>query len=104
MSSRRRRRPDVLRPTGEILHSVLGSLGLSGRLREREALELWTEMVGPDIAGRSEALRIREGVLYVRVESAAWRQELSFLKTTIIGRFDEALGSGLVKEIRFTQH
>lgn len=102
--SERRRRPDQLRPTGEILESVLSGLGLAGRLREREALTLWPELVGPEIARRSEALRIQRGVLFVRVDSAAWSQELLFLKTKILSRFEESLGPGLVKEIRFTRH
>ncbi len=102
--SQQRRRPDQLRPTGEILESVLAGLGLAGRLREREAITLWPELVGPEIARRSRALRIRAGVLFVRVDSAAWSQELQFLKAKIITRFEETLGPGLVKEIRFTRH
>ena len=104
MSSQQRRKPDLLRPTGEILASVLSGLGLKGRLKEREALVLWPDVVGEEIAHRSRALRIKEGVLYVRVDSAAWSQELHFLKATILARFDEVLGPGLVKEIRFTRH
>ncbi len=102
--SSQRRRPDELRPTGEILESVLANLGLAGRLREREALALWPEIVGPEIARRSKALRIRDGVLCIRMDSAAWSQELLFLKTKILERFDEVFGPGLVKEIRFTRH
>ena len=83
---------------------MLSGLGLAGRLREREALTLWPDLVGPEIARRSKALRIRGGVLFVRVDSAAWSQELLFLKAKILSRFDDTLGPGLVREIRFTKH
>jgi predicted nucleic acid-binding Zn ribbon protein len=101
---RRRRPPDTLRPAGELLAGLLAQLGLADRLREQEALARWPELVGPEIASRSRALRIREGVLYVQVTSAAWSQELRFLKAQILAHYDEALSPGLVKDIRFTQH
>ncbi len=105
MSDQRRRRPpDTLRPAGELLAGLLTKLGLDQRLREQEALTRWPELVGPEIASRSRALRIREGVLYVQVTSAAWSQELRFLKARILAGYDAALAPGLVKDIRFTQH
>ncbi len=102
--SKARRKPDELRATGDLVGGVLAGLGLAGRLREQEALAAWPEMVGEEVARRSRALRIRDGVLFVRVDSASWSQELLFLKSQIIARFDAALGAGLVREIRFTQH
>lgn len=101
---RSRRKPDELRPTGEIVDGVLAGLGLAGRLREQKALAAWPELVGDEVARRSRALRIRDGVLYVRVDSASWSQELRFLTAQIIARFDETLGEGLVREIRFSKH
>lgn len=98
------RSADRPRLAGEILAKVMSDLGLDERLREREALTRWQEVVGPDVARRSRALRIREGVLYVHVESAAWRQELHFLKDTILEGFREKLGPNRVRDIRFTEH
>ena len=100
----RKREPDQLRPTSEILAGVMTSLGLEGRLREREALVHWPEIVGEEIASRSDALRIRDGVLYVRVRSAAWSQEMHFLKGKILEGYEKRLGAGLVRDIRFSQH
>lgn len=101
---RRRRRPDQLRPASEVLAGVLDGLGLGRRLREQEAVTRWSEVVGPEIAQRSRALRIKGGVLYVQVQSASWSQELRFLKARLIERFDTVVGPGRVKDIRFTQH
>jgi len=100
----KRREPDQLRPAGEILGTVLASLGLDGYLREREVLEAWPLVVGEEIARRSQALRIRDGILTVRVDSAAWCQELHFLKDDMLARLAERLGPGRVREIRFSQH
>jgi predicted nucleic acid-binding Zn ribbon protein len=101
---RRRRPPDTLRPAGELLAGLLSELGLEQRLREQSAVARWPELVGPEIAARSRALRIRDGVLYVQVTSAAWSQELRFLKERFLAGYAAALAPGLVKDIRFTQH
>jgi len=82
----------------------MASLGLGDRLREREALTCWGDIVGEEIASRSRALRIRDEVLYVRVDSPAWSQELRFLKSRILAGYEEALGPGRVRDIRFTEH
>jgi len=100
----RDRKPDEPRAAGDILAKVMSDLGLSEKLREREALTRWPELVGPEVAQRSQALRIREGVLYVRVDSASWRQELHFLKGKILDIYRERLGPGRVLDIRFTEH
>ena len=91
-----------LRDSRDILARLLAGMGLDDRLREREALTVWAELVGPEIAKRSKALRIRSGILFVRGESAAWTQELHFMKERILAKYAERLGEGTVKDIRFT--
>jgi len=100
----RRRESDHLRPAGEILGGLLDRLGYREHLREREILAAWPKVAGEALAERSQALRLRRGVLFVRVASAAWCQELQFLKAAIIDRYAEDLGPGRVRDIRFTQH
>ena len=96
------RSQNELRDSRDILARVMAGLGLDDRLREREALTVWAELVGPEIAKRSKALRIRSGILFVRSESAAWTQELHFMKERILAKYAERLGPDAVKDIRFT--
>ena len=103
-NNRSRRKPDELRPAGEILAGVLAGLGLNERLREREAMLRWEEVVGPEIASKSSVLRIRDGILFIKVDSAAWRQELGFMKRRILDSYERQVGPGLVRDIRFTDH
>jgi len=77
-------------------------MGLDKRLRERRIVEGWAELAGPDLSRFAEALRVQRGILYLKVESAAWGQELQFLKPRILKRVDELYGSGLVSDIRIT--
>lgn len=59
----------------------------------------WWQAVGPRIAERARPVRLQRGELAIRVASAAWAQELSFLAPTIIERLTK-LGFG-VQRLRF---
>ncbi len=61
----------------------------------------WVEIVGGSIASRAIPDSFRRGKLFVAVASSAWMQELSYLKQTLIDRFDEAVGRGVVRDIHF---
>ncbi len=89
-------------PVGDVLANVMRGMGLEKRLQERRVVEGWAEMVGPDMAKFSQALRVQRGILYLKVQSAAWAQELQFLKPQILARVNERFGSGLVSDIRIT--
>lgn len=78
------------------------SMGLETRLQERRIVEGWAELVGPDIGRFSQALRVQRGILYLKVESSAWSQELHFLKPMILERVNERFGAGLISDIRIT--
>lgn len=78
------------------------SMGLEQRLRERRLVENWPELAGPDLSRFCQALRVQRGILYLKVQSSAWGQELQFLKPQILARVNELYGSGLVRDIRIT--
>ena len=56
-------------------------------------------MAGPDLSRRSRALEVRDGVLWVGVENAAWAAQLSFLRTELLQRL-QAEGA-TVKAVQF---
>jgi len=96
----KRRRSEEFVPVGQVLARLMKGLGLEDKLKERELVENWPDIVGPDIARFSRALRVRGGVLYLKVDSPAWGQELHFLKAQLLERVNERCGPGLVRDIR----
>ena len=64
---------------GSILDAVLESTGLRRRSDERVVLDDWAAIVGDKIAGHTRPVDIRDGVLYLQADDAAWRQELTLL-------------------------
>ena len=86
---------------GSIIPGVLKQLGLEGRIEEEKLKRQWASVAGEAIAKVSRPVRVRDGVLYVEVESGAWVQELSFRRrqfVELIGDRYRAIG---LKDIRF---
>jgi predicted nucleic acid-binding Zn ribbon protein len=86
---------------GPAIEDLLGKLGISGKIKEYDAVERWPEVVGQQVAKVTQAQAIKSGILIVRVSNGPWRNELQLLKAEIIRKLNEDLGQELVKDIRF---
>lgn len=85
---------------GDILPRVMSLMGLDGKIEEARLVRAWAEIVGPVVAARSRAREIRDGVLFVGVESGVWMQELWYHREEILGRIRKAYPRVAVKQIR----
>jgi predicted nucleic acid-binding Zn ribbon protein len=79
-------------PTGELLAAVLGRYGVAAEAAEERIAVEWTRLVGPRVAAHAWPDRVDDGILYVRVDSAPWLHELSFLTADLTARVNQALG------------
>lgn len=88
-------------PIAEALRDWARRAGLVRRLDQAQAVEDWAERVGPQVAAvtRAEAVSA-DGVLWVRVASAAWATELSMMTPRILAQLN-AGRSGRIREIRW---
>lgn len=71
-------------------------------MREQDILNRWDEAVGPQIAGRTRPVAVRNRRLTVAVDNPAWAQQLSFLKKDLLRRFETLLGAGVIEDIFLT--
>jgi len=86
---------------GDILPTVLKSIGLDQRLREQEILAIWPEVVGEEVAARTQPFKIERGVLHVRVDHSTWMQELHFMEREILRKLKEKAPDIELVRIRF---
>lgn len=87
---------------GKVLNRTLKGLKIDHRLKEESALLSWNKVVGDTIASRTNPLRVRDSVLFVRVENPSWRNELVFLKPKIIRELNQSVKANVVRDIVFT--
>ena len=88
-------------PLAEALASYLKQSGFSKRLQQAGIIEAWAELVGPQIAAVTAPESVTpDGILRVRVVSAAWANELSLMMPKIMARLN-AGRRGRIRELRY---
>jgi predicted nucleic acid-binding Zn ribbon protein len=88
-------------PLSEALTSYFKQAGLTKRVQQAGIIEEWSQLVGPQIAAVTSPESVTpDGILRVRVATAAWANELSLMSPRILSRLN-AGRSGRVKEIRW---
>jgi predicted nucleic acid-binding Zn ribbon protein len=86
---------------GDVLSGVIDELGLRKKLDEARVVEAWKGVAGPQVERETERAWVKGGRLYVKIQSAAWRQELQMQRGRWKERLNDELGRALVDEIVF---
>lgn len=84
---------------GEALGNYYKALGIDGKMNETAILAQWTDLVGEAVAKRTLSRSIREGILYIEVNSSVIRSELVQRKQEIITKVNGLAGQELIKDI-----
>jgi predicted nucleic acid-binding Zn ribbon protein len=84
---------------GELILTLLHRHGLEAKIEECRAWVAWDEVVGPQIAAHARPVRVREGVLEVRVDQPVWMQQLQLLKPRILAKLNGRLGRPVLRDI-----
>jgi len=91
-------KPDRTAGIGEALEEYLKRTGLKRRIDQAGVVDEWARLVGPQIARVTVAEGVSEdGVLFVRVATAAWMQELQLQSPMILKKL--AQGGRRLKRI-----
>jgi predicted nucleic acid-binding Zn ribbon protein len=86
---------------GQILENILSERGYLVPCREWQVVYDWPRLVGERIASVSKCERVEDGILYVRVSSACWRQEIIFIKEEILKVIKNETDCKTIKDIVF---
>lgn len=76
-------------------------MGDNARFIHPEIWARWFQIAGEQIYTKTFPRIYKYNVLTLGVSNSAWMQELSFMKSQLIDRLDDAVGPGVVKDIRF---
>lgn len=83
----------------EVLKEYRSEMEIDNKLKEINLVNSWEKIAGKAIARRTSRVYIREGSLYIYLNSSVARNELSMLKESLKERLNETAGEELVKEI-----
>ena len=102
--SNRSDRPKKSRPVavGEALKGYLTRSGLARRVGQAQVIPEWPGLVGSQIAAVATPESITpDGVLFVRVATSSWMNELQLMTPDIIARVNAGRGAGRIATIRW---
>jgi predicted nucleic acid-binding Zn ribbon protein len=86
-------------PLKEAILQLLESFHLKERVNELRLKENWEKIFGKTIAKYTQHISVRDKKLFLNIESASLRQELTFNKVKMIERINESIAPGFVEEI-----
>ena len=88
-------------PISHILKKIIRDFGLQASFREFQIISAWENVVGKTIGKHTFAYRYQNKILFVKVDSSVWIQQLVMLKKELIYKINQKLEKKLVKEIIF---
>ena len=88
-----------VKPLGELIKEFYELHKGSDYLDEVKLINSWPKVVGPFIASHTIDLSIKNQVLFVRVDSDALRNELSYSKSLLLKSLNGMVGREILKEI-----
>lgn len=88
-------------PIGDVIKSVFTKIEGEKTMSKEVVETAWKESVGVAGSGHSTPVELKKGLLFVRVDSSAWMQELSLQKRKILKGLQRALGKDRITGINF---
>lgn len=89
------------RPIGEVIKEMIETYRLEGKLNEVRLLHSWEKVVGEMIARHTLDLYIKNRRLFVKVDSPALKNELSYSRTDILDKLNQEAGGKVIEEVIF---
>lgn len=89
-----------VKPLSEVLGKALRDGGLESPLLQKRILAAWDEVVGSTVARYTQEKSIRNQTLFVKISNPALRQDLSMMRTQLVKRLNEYVGSFVISEVR----
>lgn len=85
----------------EAIEKLMEHYHIEDRYRFEQLKSKWEDIVGKMIAQRTDRLSLKQGTLYITLNSSTLKQELSFMKADLMRRLNEEATKEIIKEIVF---
>ncbi len=87
---------------GALLPKVVGDLRLDRRRTEAEMMQVWNNLLDPNIVAHAQPTGLHKGTLFVTVDSSVWLSEIvRYRRKEILERLQHSFGPDLIARISF---
>lgn len=84
----------------DLLNMYLRREGLETPLLQKRAVDAWDTLMGPSIARYTGKKFIKNQTLFVQILNPALRQDLTLMRSRIVKRINETVGSQVIVDVR----
>lgn len=85
---------------GDALISYLRENGLEQSVLDVQIEEVWPKVMGDVVNQLTRKVEVKDGVLYVRVNSAALKTQLFENRFELVRKLNEAVGANAIRDCR----
>jgi Protein of unknown function (DUF721). len=90
------------RQVNAVLPNVLSSLRIDRRRAEAEVTKVWNNLIDPAIVAHAQPTGLRNGTLFVNVDSNVWLSEIvRYRRKEILDRLQHSFGRDFIARISF---
>ncbi len=96
-----RKRGGKINSIGELIDQLARLYHFDKKIKENEVIVKWNEIAGSTIAAATEPIRVKDGILYLKVKNDVWRNELHYQKLDLLKNIQKTLKARIITEIIF---
>ncbi len=86
----------------QLVSNVLKDLKMDSRRAEIEIVKVWNSLIDPNIVAHAQPANLRNGTLFVLVDSSAWLSEIvRYRRKEILDRLQHSFGKNYIQKISF---
>jgi len=102
LSARETARIDRAKSAGSVMPRVLSDLRIDSRRAEAEIVKVWNSLIDPNIVAHAQPVGLRNGTLFVVVDSSVWLGEIvRYRRKEILDRLQHSFGRDVIVRISF---
>lgn len=84
----------------DALVDFLRESGLEQTVMDRQIEEVWPQVMGETVQQLTRSVEVKDGMLYVRVNSAALKAQLFENRFELVRKLNEAVGAPAIRDCR----
>lgn len=84
----------------ELLGQVMREEGLETPLLQKRIIDNWEVVTGKIVARYTQEKFIRNQTLFVKITNAALRADLSMMRTQLVKRLNDSVGSMVIADVK----
>ena len=87
------------KPLKKTIDQLLRAYGYQDQLDELELIKIYENLVGQMFVNHTQKIGFKNKILYVKLDSASLKQELSYVKEGLVEKINRELGRRVVDKI-----